>query len=110
MLYIDNNVIRLTRGDTARISVPITNDLTGTSYDMSPSDKLTITIKKRETDAQAVMTKTVIGTNSFHIVPSDTSNLAFGPYVYDVQLETESGDIYTVIVPTMFELLREVTW
>lgn len=32
-----------------------------------------------------------------------------GKYLYDVELTTASGDVYTVIVPTTFEVLKEVT-
>lgn len=111
MLYVnDDNSIRLTRGDTARILVPITNDLTGTTYELTDSDKLTLTIKKKETDSQPLVQKVLTGSNSFHILPSDTKDLSFGKYVYDVELTTEAGDVYTVIEPTTFELLKEVTW
>jgi hypothetical protein len=111
VLYVnDDNSIRLTRGDTARFLVPITNDLTGTTYELTDSDKLTLTIKKKETDSQPLVQKVLTGSNSFHILPSDTKNLSFGKYVYDVELTTEAGDVYTVIEPTTFELLKEVTW
>lgn len=111
MLYVnDNNSIRLTRGDTARILVPITNDLTGSTYELAEADKLVLTIKKKETDSQPLIQKVLTGSNSFHILPSDTKELSFGKYVYDVELTTEAGDVYTVIEPTTFELLKEVTW
>ena len=110
ILYIKNNNIQLTRGDTARIQVPITNNATGEEYILSDLDKLTMTVKKNETDFKSLMQKTLTGTNSFYITPSDTRNLSFGKYVYDVQLTTESGDVYTVIEPSVFEILKEVTW
>ena len=49
------------------------------------------------------------GSNQFHIEPEDTKFLSFGKYLYDVELTTASGDVYTVIVPTTFEVLKEVT-
>lgn len=111
MLYIDNdNTIHLTRGDTARISVPITNEQTGTDYELTDKDTLILTIKKRETDSTSLLQKIINGSSTFYIQPIDTKDLAFGKYVYDVQLTTEAGDVYTVIVPTTFEILKEVTW
>ena len=111
MLYVnDDNTIELTRGDTAYISVPITEESTGDAYTMTSSDTLRFTIKKKETDEEPVVQKTAVGANNFHILPSDTAGLAFGKYIYDVELETASGDVYTVIVPTEFKLLKEVTW
>lgn len=110
MLKVSSNVISLTRGDSADISVPITNDLTGEEYTLAEGDRLTLTIKKRTTDATPLVQKTLTGSNSFHFSPTDTAGLNFGRYFYDVQLETEAGDVYTVIVPTEFRLLQEVTW
>lgn len=110
MLYIEsNNVIKLTRGDTAKLTVPIENDLDNTSYVMDEQDVLTFTIKKSVKDNDNLVQKVVTGSNNFHIKPEDTDSLPFGKYVYDVQLTTAGGDIYTVIEPTTFEILSEVT-
>ena len=58
MLYVNgDNSIQLTREDTARISVSIVNDLTGNEYEMHESSKLTLSIKKRETDSQPLVKK-----------------------------------------------------
>lgn len=111
MLYVNaDNSIRLTRGDTARLSVPIVNDLTGNAYEMATTDKLKMSIKKKETDSEPLIQKILTGSNNFHICPSDTKYLQFGKYVYDVELTTEDGDVYTVIEPSVFELLKEVTY
>ena len=111
MLYVnEDNSIHLTRGDTARISVSITNDVTGNEYEMNESTTLTLTIKKREIDPQPLVKKVLTGSTSFHLLPSDTKNLSFGKYIYDVELVTESGDVYTIIEPSTFEILKEVTW
>lgn len=110
MLYIEsNNVIRLTRGDTAKLTVPIENDLDNSSYVMDEQDTLTFTIKKSVKDNEKLVQKVVTGSNNFHIKPEDTDSLPFGKYVYDVQLTTAGGDVYTVIEPTSFEILSEVT-
>lgn len=110
MLYIEsNNVIRLTRGDTAKLTVPIENDLDNSSYVMDELDTLTFTIKKSVKDNENLVQKVVTGSNNFHIKPEDTDSLPFGKYVYDVQLTTAGGDVYTVIEPTSFEILSEVT-
>ena len=49
------------------------------------------------------------GGAAIHIRPEDTKELSFGKYLYDIQLTTADGDIYTVIPPTTFEILKEVT-
>lgn len=112
MLYIYENTVRLTRGDTAYLEVPIVaklSDGTEQPYVMDAGDKLTLTIKKTVNDVTALVQKELTGTNTFHFEPEDTTELAFGRYKYDVQLRTEAGDIYTIIEPTTFEIMAEVT-
>ena len=109
MLYVEpNGTIRLTRGDTARIIVPIENKVTHQSYDMLSTDILKFTIKKTVRDFSPRVQKVVTGSNVFHILPADTHGLDFGTYVYDVELTTGT-DVYTVIEPSCFEVMKEVT-
>lgn len=100
--------IGLTRGDTARLTVSITNDA-GEEYEIQPEDTLTLSVKKAVTDAEYALQKTVKGANLFYIEPKDTAGLAFGKYKYDVQVTTAEGEVYTVIAPSTFEILQEVT-
>lgn len=111
MLYVkDNGTIQLTRGDTARLDITIKNSLTEEVYDMTPDDILSFTIKKSVKDETALVHKESKGTNTFHIEPKDTAELSFRKYFYDVQLARANGDVYTVIVPTTFEIMKEVTY
>ena len=109
MLYVEQNgTIRLTRGDTARLIVPIENEVTHQSYDMLSTDILKFTIKKTVKDYVPLVQKVVTGSNVFHILPADTHELDFGKYVYDVELTTGT-DVYTVIEPSCVEVMKEVT-
>lgn len=111
MLYVkDDGTIRLTRGDTARLEITIENSLDGTEYLMGPNDILTFTIKKSVKDTESLVKKESHGRNAFHIEPKDTAELSFRKYFYDVQLTRANGDVYTVIVPTTFEIMKEVTY
>lgn len=111
MLYVNTDgTIQLTRGDTARLSVDINNDVVGDKYEIQSEDLLFLTVRKRVSDSQYSFQKKVVGSNTFHILPSDTEELSFGKYVYDVQLTTKEGDVYTVIGPSTFEILKEVTY
>lgn len=111
MLYVNaDGTVRLTRGDSARLSVSISNDLTGGEYTIDPSDTLRLTIKKNVNESEPAVQKVIKGSNQFYIEPNDTSTLSFGKYLYDVELTTAAGDVYTVIVPTTFEILKEVTY
>lgn len=111
MLYIEKDgSIKLTRGDTARITVNIYNDIEKEDYEMIFSDTLRLTVKKSYKDREYALQKVSIGSNRFYIRPEDTNTLPFGKYVYDVELTTDNGDVYTVIEPSPFELLKEVTY
>lgn len=107
MLYINGTTIKLTRGDTAYLSVPIKRD--GEDYTMQPTDTLAFSVKRYTTDDEYLIHKEVKGDNLFHIEPQDTADLPFGSYKYDVQLTTASGDVFTVIDVSTFEVLQEVT-
>ena len=112
MLYVEGSTIRLTRGDTAYIEIPIVaklEDGTDQPYVLAPDDELTLTIKRNIKDAEPYVQKKLMGTNLFHICPEDTYACEFAKYIYDVQLKTAAGDVYTVIEPCTFEILKEVT-
>lgn len=109
MLYIDDKIIKLTRGDTARLTVPIINLANNGEYTMESGDILYFTVKKTAKDSDFLFQKSVTGSNSIHIRPEDTAALSFGKYKYDVQLTTATGDVYTVIEPSTFEVMEEIT-
>lgn len=110
MLSISNyGAIKLTRGDSAYIAIGI-KSADGADYQPYADDVLTLTVKKTVNDAEPAFQKTVTGWAEFKIEPADTANLEFGKYKYDVQLQTATGDIYTIIEPTEFEIGKEVTY
>lgn len=108
MLYIDGNNIKLTRGDTAYLTVPIKTAL-GEDYVVQDGDTLTLSVKKKSTDNNYVFQKVLDGSNTFHIEPQDTAGVEFGKYKYDIQLNTANGDVYTIIDVSTFTILEEVT-
>lgn len=47
MLYVlEDGTIRLTRGDTARLSVNVVNDADGSTYEVRQNDVLIMSLKK----------------------------------------------------------------
>lgn len=108
MLYIEGYTIQLTRGDTAYLTIPL--HCATEEYVMQPTDTLTFTIKRTVGDTEFIVQKISTGANEFHIEPNDTAALKFGKYKYDVQLNMADGDVYTVIPPSTFEVLPEVTY
>jgi uncharacterized protein YfaS (alpha-2-macroglobulin family) len=99
--------IQLTRGDTAELTVDIT-DSEGGAYSVKEDDTLTLTVKKNYEDTEPLIKKVVTGINFFHIEPEETKGLDFGKYKYDVQLTTANGDNYTVVADKVFNITREV--
>ena len=111
VLRVDkDNTIHLTRGDTARFSIgQIVNTITNTNYTPTAEDTVTMTIKKTVLQADPFVQIIVPGGEVLHIKPEDTKAMAFGKYVYDIQITMADGDVYTIIPPATFELLKEVT-
>ena len=104
-----NNTIQLTRGDTAYLNVTITNETDSSVYELQDEDTLTLTVKKSTKDTEFSFQKKVAGSLTIKIEPNDTKDLAVGKYKYDVQLNTATGDVFTIIAATVFEVLEEVT-
>ena len=111
MLYVNaDGTIRLTRGDTAVLSVTITNELDYSEYVVQEDDTLTLSVRKTANDPTLSFSVNTVGSSTFRIKPSDTANLSFGKYKYDVQLTRANGDVHTVIGPITFEIMQEVTY
>ena len=114
MYKISNSNIYLTRGDSAKLWLTVT-DSSEQAYDFS-EDTVVMTVKHSCTDKQALIQKTFeydssTGKASVEFVPEDTQNLAMGDYVYDVQLtRAEDGAVDTIVTPHTFTLGTEVTW
>lgn len=111
MLYINGTEIKLTRGDSAYLQIPIENKMADGStvaYELEAGDKLTMTMAKSY-EEEPCFQKTIEGINTFHILPADTKQCEFGKYMYDIQLTTANGDVFTVIEPSVFQVLPEVT-
>jgi hypothetical protein len=108
MLKIQSNGdIELTRGDTARLTVSVT-DGQKQPYTVQADDVLILTVKKEYADAEPLIEKKITGETTFHIKPEDTAGLAFATYKYDVQIKTADGDNYTVIDDKKFKIANEV--
>lgn len=102
----NRQIITLTRGDTASITVNLT-DSTGAEYEMQSGDTLVLSLKKHVADTDVAFQKTST-TNTFNIIPEDTKELEFIDYVYDIALITVSGEVYTVVPKDTFTIGEEV--
>lgn len=115
-------VIRFVRGDTHIINLEV-SDSNGSAYAPGINDIITMTVRSNDDLGTAVITKetgiaeegetpdvVASGTGwSITLHPEDTATLAYGKYVYDIELDME-GVIQTVIPMSSFILDREVTY
>lgn len=108
MLKVEDNDIYLTRGDSAQFNIDIVDD-NGDVYELEEGDKCEFTVKKRTSSEEVLIKKEIID-STFKINPEDTSHLNFGDYIYDVQVTLANGDIYTIIIPSLFKVLEEVNF
>lgn len=121
MLTIINTDLYVTRGDSASLSVEIDVQKCRCSepYYFTKGERLYFTVKKSTKTKDFLFQKVYDfdrdgspdeNTVVFKILPEDTENIPFGKYTYDVELITASKDKYTVIKPSLFEVLPEVTY
>lgn len=108
MITIENNEISITKGDTAYIKAIIVYN-NGNNYELKKGDTLTLSVKKYANDSNYAFQKNIIDTDIITIEPEDTINLIPGRYVYDVQLNTNFGEIFTIIPNSYFYVMEGVT-
>ena len=108
MFKIDGTTITLTRGDSFYTDIVIKNP-DGSDYTMQENDVVRFALKKKYTDAEPLILKTIPNeTLILHLEPEDTKDMAFGKYVYDVELTKANGDVDTFICEADLELAKEV--
>lgn len=113
----DSNAIKLTRGDTAKITVSFTDEQ-GDPYDMS-EDVVKFGVKRSPYDTECVLEKEIDSeTGKFELTPADTESMEYGDYLYDIEIrhtvegETEEDDdtveVYTPIAAAKFSLTYNI--
>jgi len=98
--------IKMPRGDSESITV---NGLS-----LVAEDTIYFTVKTNTNTKvisfQKKITEFVNGSAVIPIEHSDTKDLNFGRYVYDIQLTKADGTVTTVIQPHEFKIGEEVTY
>lgn len=107
MYRVVNNNISIIRGDSATITLSVT-DANGDPYVILPTDTVTMMVRQNP-NSDAVISKTFTDA-TLTIAPADTSALPCGTYVYDVQLVHEDGWTDTIIPVHQLIVLPEVTY
>ena len=102
MLEIKKNKISMIKGDTTHLNVSMNG------YTYSEGDTITLTLKQSIEDEAVVLQKTVAANQPICLVCEDTNAIAAGRYVYDIQLDTAAGEVYTVVNPNTFTIKEGV--
>jgi hypothetical protein len=108
MFTVNNNNISLIRGDSGAFTISIA-DTNGTTVELTAGDVLTFTLRRTPRSPTIVLQKVIVN-GELDIKPADTEGLAFGAYVYDIELRRADGYTDTIIPPHEFCILEEVTY
>lgn len=98
MLYIDGDVISITKGDDAALEITI-NKSDGTAFELEPTDTLTLTVREKPcANYPVLLTSTSApGSNRIILTGDATAQVCPGRYSYDVQLNRADGSRFTVL-------------
>lgn len=104
--------ITMIRGDTEAIKISV-KDNENSIVPLVEGDIIYFTVKidanVKEKELQKIVTEFEDGEAIIEIDPLDTKDMRFRPYVYDVQLTRENGDVKTIIPMSKFVIESEVT-
>lgn len=108
MFSVHDNNIAMIRGDSGIFKIDVT-DIAGNAVALTDGDVLTFTLRRTPRSPTIVLQKTITD-GTLTINPSDTQDMPFGSYVYDVELKRADGYTDTIIPPHEFLVLEEVTY
>lgn len=100
MFKVDDNNIRMIRGDSGVFNISIT-DINGRNVELTDSDVLTFTLRRTARNSTIVLQKVIVN-GELDIKPADTEGLAFGAYIY----MTLS---FAVLMATLIQLFRHMS-
>ena len=100
--------ITMTRGDTFSADICVYQP-NGKPYNLVEGDAIQFAMKKSAKDTTVLILKDIpIKTMKLVLNPDDTKELDFGTYVYDIQLQKATGEVYTFITTSYLTLTEEV--
>lgn len=112
-MQISGRNMSMTRGDSETLTVLCRNS-DGSPHPFEVGDTVYFTVKWSPNADEKLMQKVVTdfgekGEAVIEIAPEDTKALNFGTYKYDVQLTFASGRVTTIIPPSSFRVMEEIT-
>lgn len=107
MYKVEGTKITMVRGDSFVAAINLTRG--EETYTPVEGDTIRFAVKKNIGDAYPCILKLVpIDTLELKLVPADTAKLAFGNYIYDLELEFSDGAVDTFVHNGTLVLLPEV--
>lgn len=101
------NKIKITQGDNAELEILI-YDADGKKREIFDDDTIVLTMKKEVNSSSVLLSKNAVA-GVIEFMPEDTKDLSAGTYIYDIQLTTFGGKIYTIVPLSYFEICQEVS-
>ena len=112
---IDGTSITMTRGDTMKAAITLTKD--GEPYEPAAGDSIRFALKHTTLNANKtdyadttplILKQIPTDTMELTLDPEDTKGLAFGSYIYDIEVTFADGSVDTVIPTAGFRITPEV--
>ncbi len=97
MVKISGTSIKMTRGDTLRLTLGLTDE-DGNDYTPLQGDKIRFAMKQNYNDSTPLIVKDIpISTMQLVLNPEDTQNLPQpSTYVYDLEITYANGDVESI--------------
>ncbi len=106
---IYGSTISMTRSDTLNVILKLKFS-DGRDYVYTEGDSCYFAVKRTYDSGEPYLIHKEIDllTGLLHLDPSDTQNIPYGDYKYDIQITLNDGTVDTVIPRATFTLLEEV--
>ena len=99
-MVFNATTMEMFRGDSENLTVIIRDKLSKEPVALVTGDKVTFTVRQNEDyliTLQKIVTSFVDGKALIPILPTDTSGLTRGRYVYDIEVTFASGEVKTPV-------------
>lgn len=109
MIKINGSTIKMTRGDTLRVTLTL-KDEDGNPYTPLPGDSIRFAMKRSyDEDTPLILKDIPNDTLELVLNPEDTKDLPQpSAYVYDIEITYANGDVDTFIDRATLKLTEEV--
>ncbi|MGN0637705.1 MAG: hypothetical protein ACI4J0_04995 [Huintestinicola sp.] len=107
--------ILMVRGDTLKLCIESIMTSDGGEYTLSDTDRIFMELRKEDDPERAVISRTISAADRSEaglpivIYPSETENIPFGNYVFDIRLVMDGDNIFTIIPATRLKVIGNIT-